>query len=255
MDAGPTDAHPDPDGGTADLAHPVSEFCGDGIRDPVTEECDDGTALEDPCSADCRVREAALLAPTTPPQASLERLRGHGPHNMASHGESSIAVVYVERTSSSAVHAQFLDGWGGRTADPVELSAGGSPTTEPNPVVAPLPGDRYAFAWTDAASGTPDILLQSAPAGAPPTSSPQLAHETSSGPQQDPDMLWVGDELIVTWSALLDVHYRRFDAQLRPLGPSQPLAATADIDSFPTLARFGDTWAAAFRVVSDGLQS
>ena len=44
---------------------PVSQFCGDGIRDPITEECDDGTGSlpADSCSLDCRVTDVLAVPP------------------------------------------------------------------------------------------------------------------------------------------------------------------------------------------------
>src|SRR5262249_5440968 len=52
-----TDAEADAPG------HPLSTFCGDGIRDPQKEECDDEVAAESGCcTRDCRVRETVAYA-------------------------------------------------------------------------------------------------------------------------------------------------------------------------------------------------
>src|SRR5262245_59446683 len=60
MDGAVDGAAGEPDSGPP--PHPVSEYCGDAIRDPVLEECDDGSgAQDDGCTADCRVRSVPLL--------------------------------------------------------------------------------------------------------------------------------------------------------------------------------------------------
>src|SRR6185436_10541655 len=49
---------------------PTSLFCGDAIRDPVTEECDDGNLDDaDSCTTACLVRDLpAVPLPTFDPQ-------------------------------------------------------------------------------------------------------------------------------------------------------------------------------------------
>src|SRR5262245_40544481 len=60
----PHDAYADPydEADDAPRAHPQSQFCGDAIRDPMLEECDDGpTAGDDACTSDCRVHDTPWL--------------------------------------------------------------------------------------------------------------------------------------------------------------------------------------------------
>jgi hypothetical protein len=74
-----------------------SVICGDFVRDPETEECDDGPGRDpDLCTAKCQVsdalveRQAARL-----PWEGRSRKLGEGRHPVAGHPDG-IAVVYVE---------------------------------------------------------------------------------------------------------------------------------------------------------------
>jgi hypothetical protein len=90
-----SDASPDD---AADAPHPVSQFCGDRIRNPVTEECDDGTSPGS-CTADCRVRSGRLLQAGRDdggdPRGPRRRL-GSGRH-ITSAGSSDQRVLAVAK--------------------------------------------------------------------------------------------------------------------------------------------------------------
>ncbi len=264
--------------------HPVSQYCGDGIRDPVKEECDDGTASPataspataspataspataspataspataspaTACTLDCRVRAVVVRAGTeveaaADPSPSWQ----NGPHVVAASGaiETGLAAVYADKGS---VWVRTYHESGVLRGVPVDAAGDFAPLSVSNPVIAPLPTGKYAIAWSDGSTGTPDVRLRMFDGQA--VGAAQLVHEDSSGLQQDPNLLWVGDRLIVAWTDLLDVKVRAFGADLAPLGPAKPLASSAAIESSVTLAPFGTTWVAAYRANDEGLES
>ncbi len=249
--------------------HPVSQYCGDGIRDPVKEECDDGTASPataspataspataspaTACTPDCRVR-AVVVRTGTEVEAAADPSPSwqNGPHVVAASGaiETGLAAVYADKGS---VWVRTYHESGVLRGVPVDAASDFAPLSVSNPVIAPLPTGKYAIAWSDGSTGTPDVRLRMFDGQA--VGAAQLVHEDSSGLQQDPNLLWVGDRLIVAWTDLLDVKVRAFGADLTPLGPAKPLASSAAIESSVTLAPFGTTWVAAYRANDEGLES
>jgi hypothetical protein len=253
------DASPEDDAGAA--PHPVSTYCGDAIRDPMLEECDDGLDdLLSACTADCRVRDIGVLdadhgdAGVSP---TFQRVLGAGVHVAAAQADG-FAVAYVAREGTSEVHLAPFDRWGNRAGEPVIASQGGAPGTQASPVVAALPDGHYAVAWNDRAS-TPDVALRRItaamlPGDAAPSGAPILVHASPTGAQQDADLLWTGSELVVAWTDGFDLKLRRFNAQLTPLAAEQTLAATPNLESSVSLAAFETGWAAAWRVGESGFE-
>jgi cysteine-rich repeat protein len=244
------------------VPHPTSEYCGDAIRDPILEECDDGPgSQDDSCTADCRVRSAAVVEADDAGEAdagageAVERTLGTAPH-VASAAEGGFAVVYqqLDVESGSSLWLQAFEPDGTRLVTPIDVGQGRAPTAAANPVVVALPDGRYAVAFTDGSTGTPDVALRLVDAESGAAATARTAHTSTAGFQQDPDMLWTGEELIVAWTDLLDIRYRRFDARLRPLASDRSLASSSAIESSVALATFGDGFAAAFRANEDGLE-
>jgi cysteine-rich repeat protein len=235
----------------ADAATPrTSRVCGDGIRDPVLEECDDGPEPgDDTCTDDCHARESGWLARGDRDAGHGKASLGYAPH-VVSANDDGFAVTYMDE----GVWLQPFDEVGHRRGSPVALGQGYAPTSFANPAVAGVGGGRYAVAWTDGSTGTPDVLLQTWESGGA-LSTATRAHASSAGPQQDPDLLWTGSELIVAWSDLFDVRTRRFDRDLKPLGPEEGVMTMAAIESNVTLARWGDGFAAAVRANDEGLEA
>jgi hypothetical protein len=224
--------------------HPTSTRCGDGIRDPVTEECDEAAAgAADPCTADCRVRAV--------PVAQAMQL-GTAPH-VAGGTDSGFAIAYSGPDASPAVELQLFGESGARLGSPVDVAGDYAPVPAANAAVAALPDGRYAVAWTDGMEGPPEVRLRLVDGRT--LGAARLAHEDAAGLHADPDLLWAGDRLVVAFTDLLDVTYREFSSDLVPLGPEAPLAATAAIESGVALARFGSGWAGAVRSSSDALES
>jgi cysteine-rich repeat protein len=244
-----------------DAPHPVSEFCGDGIRDPVTEECDDGPGTDhDTCSAECRVTSTFVVADGVPdggdPRAP-ERDLGVGRHVIASSGRrGAFALAYMEHVPEATVWLQAYNEWGHPAAARIDIGGDQRPSGDANPVVAALPGGRYAVAWTDAQSGSQDVGIRTV--GSDGVPSPAVyAHDSTLGIQRDADAVWTGSELVVAWSDGFDLAYRRFDDQLEPLDAQQPLT-TDGVGSFESnvaLAPFGSGFAAAWRVSGSGPES
>jgi len=141
-----------------------------------------------------------------------------------------------------------------RVGLPIDFGVDRAPTPAANPAVAALPDGRYAVAFTDGTSGTPDVVLRSVDPDASDLGDARTAHAGTSGFQQDVDLVWAGDALIVAWTDLLDLRYRRFDAELRPLGEARALAQTPAIESSVSLAAFDGGFAAAFRANDSGFE-
>ena len=231
----------------------VSQFCGDGIRDFVTEECDDGPGTEDDsCTSDCRVSSSRVAGEGI--DGTRARVLGAGRH-VVSAGGSGFGVVYTQAGASPSVLLQAFDSWGRRDGAAIDVAAGAQPTGAANPVVAALPGRSYAVAWTDGGGGTPDVALRLVAVGSTPRGAPTLAHGSRSGPQQDPDLIWTGSELVVAWSDLLTVRYRRFDQSLGPLDVEHTLSGATELAGNVSLVQFGNGWAAAWRAGDGGLET
>ncbi len=227
----------------------LSQFCGDGIRDPLTEECDDGPGLApDLCSPDCHAQALVL---TDPMSTGSQRLGG-GRH-VASAGSEGFGVVYTIGTSPLVFLSRF---WptGEKLGMSLEVSAGARPLTDADPVVAALPRGRYAVAWIDRLWGTPDIALRLVEADG------QLGpvidvNTTRVGVQIDPDILWTGSDLLVGWTDEQDVKLRRFDENGAPRADEEGLSTSSALESSASFAAFGTGHAEAWRSVSQGRES
>jgi hypothetical protein len=234
----------------------VSQLCGDSIRDPVTEECDDGPGGgDDSCTSICRVRSYPLVNVIGDGARDPTRSLGAGRH-VAAAGSAGFGVVYAQADAVPTVRLQRFSERGQREGEPVDVAQGGQPTGAANPVVAALPGvDRYAVAWTDGTGGTPDVALRLVTAGSTPAGSPVIAHGSVAGPQQDPDLIWTGTELVVAWSDLFTVKYRRFSASLAATDIERTLSGATQFAGNVALAPFSGGWAAAWRSGDQGLET
>lgn len=242
-----------------DAAPPVSKYCGDRIRDPVLEECDDGPGDEDDaCTSDCRARDAFATEPRRSadagPLSNVGRRMGSGPHVVAA-GAAGIAVVFQESDPSPSVWLQGFDSVGHRRGSPIRVSEGRSPTGAANPVVAALPSGAYAVAWTDGTNGTPDVVMRVVDAARGSMGAVVLAHDGDSGSQQDPDIVCIGEEVVVGWTDLFNVHVRRFSAGLGALGAEEPFAAGPGLHGSVSLGEHDGSWALAWRANESGLDS
>ena len=240
----------------------VSKFCGDSIRDPVSEECDDGVISKelDSCSSLCQVRD--LVAWTAPTDASLvERYLGTGRHPVSA-GSSNFAVAWVAPAKPS-VGMTFY----GPSGIPLDILAnvGVSTTnlTTSSPVLAELGNGQYAVAWTDfGGDGDQEgIAIRIVDPKIAPAGSPGHANTTTSFSQYDADILWTGKDLVVAWadtsnnSTGPDIRYRTFDSSFTPTSAELTLAATVDVEDNVALEPFNSGWAAAWRDAANGLET
>jgi hypothetical protein len=253
MDAGPSD-------GDAGGGPPAVPVCGDGWRDPATEECDEGAAsTHTACTPGCVVVDFSAAASVSDAGSPSFHL-SDGRHPIAA-GSSGLGVVVTDETP-----ALWFLGFGPK-GDPIaapSMFGLGSPlAATADPVVATLPGGAFAAAWADA-NGDGDALgvaLQAIDPGNPGAAPIAHANTTSAFNQYQPDAVWSQAGLIVAWTddsnpgTQADIRFRSFDASLAPTSAEQTLANTADAETDVALAPFGSSWAAAWRVSSAGFET
>jgi cysteine-rich repeat protein len=236
--------------------------CGDGVRDPATEECDDGNADDaDLCSSACRTL-ARLVGPPADPQVGNPPARhvGTGRHVVAARCQG-FGAVYVVAEDPPLVSLATFDAQGVPGDVVQDVSVGSSPLLSASPVVAGLPDDTFVVAWNDF-GGDGDLLgiaMKIVDPATPPLQSPKFANSAREFSQYDADILRVGGELVVAWlddTAIgtgPDVRFRRFDLALSPLTDSdETLAATPAAESAVALTSFADSWTAAWRSATAG---
>lgn len=259
---GAPDASVDAPSDAADSG-PVSTVCGDGIRG-LDEECDDGNAAnDDACTTSCFVNDFLSVAPAVNDSGkpASGRYLGEGRHPVAADADG-FAVAYVEPGfAPPRIALNAFDPKGVRVGSPLLVSTGtkSTPLLFSSPVVAALPGAKYAMAWTDF-DGDGDSLgvaIRWVEPPNAPSGEPAHANKTTVFSQSDPDVLWTGTELVVAWvddsDAVKgpDLRYRAFDAALNPKSTSdQTLADSANAEANVALGMFGSTWAAAWRATT-----
>jgi hypothetical protein len=254
---------------------PGMSCCGDGVRDLGTaEECDTGSEPGNViCSPTCNVidflpvQPPAQPIPISMPTLRPDRTLGAGRHTLAGNAHT-FAVAHMERAPSPpGVRLQILTNTGQRRVN--VLVNDGPALLESNPVVAPLPGERYAVAWTDFGTDGPDnkhgdelgVALRLVDSHSAAPADLQHANTTVSFSQHDPDILWTGREIVVAWvddsnaQTGPDLRYRIFDQDLAPQTAEQPLATGPEAEADVALSKLGSSWAAAWRAGKDGLET
>jgi len=219
-DAPDAQAEPDapPDGPTG------PNVCGDGWRDPIHEECDDGldpASTEDrACTSSCLVLDRLASSDA----AARERRLGAGRHPVAA-GPNGHAAVMVELVGEAGDEARVVV----HTFTPVGVRVGSASWPDvplaADPVVAALPGGGFAVAYADYGvdgDGLGIALRRVSGDGASVVSAGH-ANTTTDFSQHSPDILWSGTQLTVAWEDESTIPRRgctrRFDAQLAPVGP------------------------------------
>jgi hypothetical protein len=258
----PTEAGEAGDAGDA----PVSLLCGDGIRDPKTEECDDGlgpdAGTDRACTASCVVTDRlAVLG------AIRSRRIGDGPHPAAC-GAAGHAVALTEEHHPWDGGARFLAvatfGATGQRAGVVRLA---DPSDHADPVLAALPDGSFALAYEAHGSGASglDVMLARVATGGASVSVVGQVNTSTYGPQHSVDMVWTGQELVLAWIDLslppsplgsgARVCTRRYGPTLQALsgescGPERPAMPTK-----VALASAGATVAKAWLEATIGVLS
>ncbi len=252
------------DGGVGDAATdapmdgPVSQFCGDGVRDPVTEECDDGMGSTPPdsCNPQCVVQDV-LVSPGPGSEGGVSpkvtRRLGQGRHPVGG-DDSGFGVAFVETHAGPLVGLRVFDedGVPGTIAT---VAQDGTTTENAHPVVAALPGDGFAVAWSDSgADGDGRGIAIRTLSAAGVLGPKQRVNGTTSFNQRDVDLIWTGSALVAAWvdeskiaTAGLDIKLRTLGASGSPQGSEQVLAGTAAHESQVALAAFNGSFAAAWR--------
>ncbi|HLK37034.1 MAG TPA: hypothetical protein VKU41_09820 [Polyangiaceae bacterium] len=254
------------DGGAAPPGRPL---CGDGWRDPATEECDDGLGQSPStrrgCTGACQVQDTldVQLTSIDGGPAASPRTLGGGRHPIAV-SDNTFAVVALENPSEPpTLSLATFNIVGTATNTVIPISAGSVVTDDGDPAVAALSCDRYVVAWNDL-NGDGDgrgVALRLVDSNAPPPMAPPaFANVTTQLEQFGPDVLWTGSSVVVAWTDTSDpingpdVRLRTFDATLTPTSGEVTLAATPDAEGDVTLAAFEGSWAAAWRDDASGLE-
>jgi len=246
---------------------PSSQFCGDGIRDPVREECDLGDAVpvRDLCSTDCRVRDRLALAQPPSDAATLPtRTLGEGRHPVAITASGAIGIVLVEPEAKPLRLSMTTYSPEGIASDvAIPISTGSMPLMGSHPVIASLPSGKFAVAYTDF-QGDGDklgVALRMVDPPNAPTGSPAHANTTTVFSQYDPDLIATSTGLVVAWvddanaASAPDIKYRTFGFDLMPTSGEQALATTVASEGNVALAPWGTGWAAAWRAGVSGVES
>ena len=233
---------------------PVSTFCGDGIRDPVTEECDDGSAagVADSCSVDCRVQDLLFAAGPGSSQAD-KRTPGEGGHTVAA-GGSGFAMVFVEESvSPMALRLRAFDSKG-TPGNLVTVAQDATITSSADPVIAALPDGKYAVAYTDlhADGYARGVALRIVDATTKSIGPVVRVNAVTHLNQEAPDMIWTGSELVVAYvdqSNIFnkgDVRVRTFDAKGNATSSDGAVAATKNGEGLVALTPFAGGYAATW---------
>ncbi len=231
--------------------------CGDGVIG-AGEECDPPGATDGGrslCSSTCRVVDLLVVPP--PADAGLSppgRELLEGRHTVAATASGG-AVVFVDKASK---HVSVLAFGGSDTASAiVQPSVGASPAIAANPVIAASGGENFV-AWNDFSIDGDGLGIALRKVGG---SSAIAANASKLYAQFDPDLVFVGGELVVAWASNAnvargtDLYVRRFSTSLSPLAGEEELAVTLDAESDVSLAAFGTTYAAAWRAAFGGFES
>jgi len=246
---------------SAPASHPSSPVCGDGFLS-AGEDCDDGNNADgDGCSATCKITpELATTtgaSSTSPPWP--RRTLGQSRHPLAA-GCDTVGVAVVDATSAPATLT--LNTFSNAGARKRTLNFATSTIDAPDPVLAALPGDLFAAAWTDASADGDELgvrLVSIDPVTGKLTST--VANESTPFSQSAPDMVFDGRELVVAWqdtsnaAGAPDLKYRLFSPDLTPLSGDLTLAATSAVEDDVVLAAFNGAWAAAWRSGSQGMET
>ena len=243
-------------GGTTCTPPPTTDpstVCGDGLRDTVTEECDDGNTDDTDGCASCIVVDRLAVAPVPPSSPSappLGRRLGNGRHPVASSNTGAV-VAFVDETTFD-VGVSIFSPYGVRTSTVPSVSKG---LQASNPVVGALDNcGGYVLSWTDFDGDGDELGIAVAKLDASGTIVGKVHHAntTTAFSQHDSDLLVTSNGIVVSWVddsdpvTAPDLRYTILGSSLSPAGEST-LAATDDVEGNVSLAAFGSSWAAAWR--------
>lgn len=179
-----------------------SLLCGDGIRDPASEECDDGlgnTPGDRACDPSCVVLDRLVAA-----SGADSRWLAAGPHAVAA-GPSGYAVAFMEMLPADA-GGDVRVGVAVFAANGQRAGVAYVPETslDADPVIAGLPDGSFALALGSSSSsidgdGLGIALYRIAPDGTIAAQAGAV-NTTALFGQHSPDVVWDGQRLMVAWS-------------------------------------------------------
>ncbi len=246
--------------------------CGDGVRDPATEECDNGAANVDgagACSTTCLVQDFVAASSVSSLDAGVLQPYQFPPHRMGlgrhaiGAGPGGLAVAFLEEEADGdfLVRAEAFDPRGVRVGSFPVIGAPSPDIAEADPVVAGISATQYAAVWRDVGGGSVGAgiamaLLDTTSGG---VGSVVHANAPTEGPASGPDALWAGGQIVVAWEddsgGSADIKVATFDGSLNAVGGEAYLANTGAAEVDVALAPFNDGWAAAWRAAEGGVES
>lgn len=239
---------------------PATAVCGDGLLS-AGEQCDDNNVVGgDSCSATCVALPHVVVphAESSTPLPLSGRDLGHGPHPLAA-GCNRVGVAFLDRAVSPAMLKLAPFTWFGIAQTAV--SYGTTSVDEPSPSLAALPDDAFVSAWTDFDDDELGVRLRRLDPATRTQAAPLFANTEQAFSQRSPDVVFDGSQVVVAWvdnSDPLngpDLRYRTFSPSLKPTSDELTLAATGAVEDHVVLAAQGNSWAAAWRSGSDGLET
>jgi cysteine-rich repeat protein len=253
--------------GVAGNAGAPSVYCGDGKRDVLKEECDDGSGSPGAfCNWACQLEDnwaahTAVVAPAGS-HRTLHEL-GRGRHPVAANGNRfAVAVIEQVTPGEQAVEVVQYDDIGVPIGSS-EMSLGTWVADQPDPVVAVLNNGDVLMAFTEF-GGDGDglgIATRRLRAGQTKPDAVTWASVPNFAAQYDPDILALSDRIILAYTDEFDA-VTGPDITLRELNldltqkSSMSLADTGDVEGRVALAKLGDSWGAAWRrELADGTET
>ncbi|MGC4069844.1 MAG: hypothetical protein QM784_35340 [Polyangiaceae bacterium] len=253
--------------GTSPLIVPlVSAFCGDGVRDPNAEECDDGPASTgELCNWACQVTDRWVRHDNTALTAGQRWSRelGAGVHPIAANADR-IAVVFVEQLlpkGTAVVRLNTFDALGVPEGSYV-VSEGTWPADNADPVVAVLANGDVVVAFTEF-GGDGDglgIALRRLRAGQTQMDAVTYASAPSFAAQQHADILALSDGFVLAYTDESDaangpdLRVAEYELEMKERN-RRALANAANLEGRVSLAPIGSKWGATWRTLdTDGLE-
>ena len=250
-------------GGTSVSIVPlVSTFCGDGIRDPNQEECDDGPSPNgNLCNWACQLTDGWVQHSDTPlkPGQRISRQLGLGSHSVSANA-NTFAVAMVEQLlpdEDAVVRLNTFDELGILTGSHI-VSEGTWPADNSDPVVAVLANGDVLTAYTEF-GGDGDglgIALRRLRAGQTQPDDVRYISDPSFASQQHADILALPDGVVVVYTDESDassgpqLRVREFDLSLNPRA-SRSLSGGTNVDGRASLTAIDDSWGTAWRALSN----
>lgn len=240
---------------------PGAPVCGDGYRDPGTEECDDGSGNGlGACSTACEVADLVLAAAAPDAGAPQETTFGGQPHPISADAWGFAGGFALGSSPPTELRVAFFDGLGKPLATRVVSKGSTLYPAGTGVALAALGCGRYAAAWTDYGDDGDGagVALRLVDPGVAVAGPPGHANAGTSFDQVLQDMIWTGSEVVVAWaddadaSSLGLLRVRTFDGSLSPTSPDQVLAHTSGLSASAVLAPFAGSWAAAWISYEDG---